>query len=147
MTDYDAHRPDYTGTTTEDWSAPRENDFDTDDLSAIGALPALCVGVSTRTVHRLQAPGGRSGRRPQPRGPGDGPRWAHGVESIDDIDDIDDETIRRARDTLEEQSRGRLTTETVGYVAIEPGSTTRSTGAADGNSLHTQPARSGSERC
>lgn len=55
---------------------------------------------------------------------------AHGVESIDDIDDG---TIRRARDTLEELSREALDHEIDG----------------DGwwNSLHTQPARSGVERC
>ncbi|WP_158058673.1 hypothetical protein [Halorussus halophilus] len=36
-TSYDVHRPEYSGTTTDDWSAPDEQDFDTDDLSKIAA--------------------------------------------------------------------------------------------------------------
>lgn len=32
MTDYEIHAISYSGTTTADWSAPRESDFGTDDL-------------------------------------------------------------------------------------------------------------------
>ena len=35
MPDYAVHDVSYDGTTTDDWSAPREGDFDTDDLSTI----------------------------------------------------------------------------------------------------------------
>lgn len=35
MTDYEMHEPKYDGTTTDEWDAPREHDFDTDDLSEI----------------------------------------------------------------------------------------------------------------
>jgi len=30
------HEPTYSGTTTDDWDAPRLNDFDTDDLAEVG---------------------------------------------------------------------------------------------------------------
>jgi hypothetical protein len=33
--DYERHEPDYSGTTTAEWDAPRESDFETDDLSEI----------------------------------------------------------------------------------------------------------------
>jgi hypothetical protein len=35
MTDYEIHAVSYSGTTTEDWDAPRESDFDADDLSVV----------------------------------------------------------------------------------------------------------------
>jgi hypothetical protein len=35
MTDYSVHEPMFGGTTRDDWSAPEENGFDTDDLSDI----------------------------------------------------------------------------------------------------------------
>lgn len=35
MTDYEVHSVSYDGTTTEDWDAPQQSDFDTDDLSAV----------------------------------------------------------------------------------------------------------------
>lgn len=37
MTDCDMHEPDYPGTTTEEWDAPQQEDFETDDLSDIGS--------------------------------------------------------------------------------------------------------------
>jgi hypothetical protein len=35
MTDYDIHRPSFSGTTTDDWEFPTEQDFATDDLSTV----------------------------------------------------------------------------------------------------------------
>ena len=35
MTAYEIHEPDYSGTTTDDWESPQENDFETDDLGEI----------------------------------------------------------------------------------------------------------------
>lgn len=35
MPDYDLHRPTFTGTTTNDWEFPTEQDFETDDLSRV----------------------------------------------------------------------------------------------------------------
>ena len=37
MAEYSVHEPDYSGTTEDDWDAPRMNDFDTDDLSEIAS--------------------------------------------------------------------------------------------------------------
>ncbi|WP_435077729.1 hypothetical protein [Halococcus sp. AFM35] len=35
MTKYDIHRPSFSATTTDDWEFPTEQDFPTDDLSAV----------------------------------------------------------------------------------------------------------------
>ena len=103
MTDYETHEPSYSGTTTEDWDAPQEEDFDTDDLSDIGShfilsssgfppdeftdlkLPVVDPN-DTLNENALQAAHG-------------------GAHSVEAIDDINDDTKQDVQDLLEELSQ------------------------------------------
>ena len=103
MTDYDAHEPDYSGTTTEDWDAPQENDFDTDDLSEIADHFVLSEsGFPPDDFTDLKLPvvdpdGNLNENALQ---------TAHGgAHSVEAIDDIDDDTQEDVEDLLEELSQ------------------------------------------
>lgn len=103
MTDYDMHEPDYSGTTTEEWNAPQQEDFDTNDLSDIDdhfilstsgfppdeftdlRLPVVDPN-NTLNENALQAAHG-------------------GGHSVEAIDDIDDETTQDVQDLLENLSQ------------------------------------------
>ena len=102
MTDYDLHEPDYSGTTTEDWDAPRKEDFDTDDLSAIadhfllsesGFPPERFTDLNLPVVD----PDGNLNENAL--------QTAHGgAHSVEAMDDVDEETVERTKDLLEELS-------------------------------------------
>ncbi|MFC7156119.1 hypothetical protein ACFQPA_11740 [Halomarina halobia] len=103
MTDYEVHEPDYSGTTTEEWSAPREEDFDTDDLSEIdGHFLLSASGFPPEAFTDLKLPvvdpdGDLNENALQTAHGG-----AHGVEAVDDIDD---DTVERVRDLIEDLSQ------------------------------------------
>ncbi|WP_254542767.1 hypothetical protein [Halomarina pelagica] len=103
MTDYEVHEPDYSGTTTEEWSAPREGDFDTDDLSAIDdhfVLSASGFPPDDFTDLKLPVvdPDGDLNENAL--------QTAHGgAHSVEAIDGIDDDTRRDVKDLLEDLSR------------------------------------------
>lgn len=88
MSSYESHEPSYDGTTTGDWDAPRENDFDTDDpgdvadhfvLSSSGFPPDDYGDLSIPVVD----PDGRLNLNAlQTAG-----RTGHGIGSMDDLDD------------------------------------------------------------
>ncbi|WP_227353339.1 hypothetical protein [Haladaptatus salinisoli] len=100
MPDYSFHRPEYSGTTTGEWSSPRENDFDTDDLSTIadhfllsssGFPPDDFTDLKLPVVN----PDGELNLNAL--------ETAHGgAHSVEAIDGIDDDTKRTVKDTVEE---------------------------------------------
>lgn len=102
-TDYDVHEPDYAGTTTEEWDAPQQNDFGTDDLgeiadhfvlSASGFPPDAFTDLKIPVVD----PDGNLNENAL--------QSAHGgAHSVEAIDDVDDETVDEVEDLLEELSR------------------------------------------
>lgn len=103
MTDYDAHDPTYSGTTTEEWSAPQENDFDTDDLSEIGGHFVLSSsGFPPDEFTDLKLPVVEpSGNLNE-----NALQAAHGgAHSIEAIDDIDEDTKQDVQNHLEELSQ------------------------------------------
>ena len=103
MTDYDLHRPDYSGTTTEDWDAPRLEDFDTDDLSAVddhfvlsssGFPPEAFTDLNVPVVD----PDGNLNENAL--------RTAHaGAHGVEEMDDVDDDTVERVQELLDGLSR------------------------------------------
>lgn len=104
MVDYNMHDPNYSGTTTEDWDSPQQNNFDTDDLSEIGGhfvlsssgfppdeftdlkLPVVAPD-DTLNENALQAAHG----------------GAHSVESIDDIDNDTKQDVQELLEDLSQQ--------------------------------------------
>lgn len=100
MPDYDVHEPSYDGTTTDDWNAPRESDFDTDDLGEIadhfvlsddGFPPENYGDLSLPVVE----PGGDLSLEALETAHG----GAHGVTAMDGIDD---DTVDDVQSMLEE---------------------------------------------
>lgn len=103
MTDYEMHEPDYSGTTTDEWDAPQEEDFDTDDLSEIGehfVLSASEFSPDDFTDLKLPVvdPDGNLNENAL--------QSAHGgAHSVEAIDDIDDGTKGDVKDLLESLSQ------------------------------------------
>lgn len=99
MPDYEIHEPDYSGTTREDWSAPQENDFDTDDLSAIDDHFLLSAsGFPPEKFTDLKLP------VVDPDGDLNlnALETAHGgAHSVEAIDGIDDDTVTDVEELLE----------------------------------------------
>lgn len=99
MTDYQAHDPDYSGTTTEDWSAPQENDFGTDDLEEIADHFLLSSsGFPPENFSDLKLP------VVDPDGELNlnALETAHGgAHSVEAVDGIDDDTRSQVKDTIE----------------------------------------------
>ncbi|AGN02422.1 hypothetical protein L593_12415 [Salinarchaeum sp. Harcht-Bsk1] len=103
MADYALHEPDYSGTTTQDWDAPQESDFDTDDLgdiadhfllSASGFPPENFTDLKLPVVD----PDGKLNENAL--------QSAHGgAHSVDEIDGIDDETAADTKDAIEDLAR------------------------------------------
>lgn len=103
MTGYDIHEPDYSGTTTDDWDAPQEEDFDTDDISEIAnhfVLSASGFAPENFTDLKLPVvePGGDLNENAL--------QAAHGGNhSVESIDDLDDDTESDVKDLLEDLSQ------------------------------------------
>lgn len=103
MTEYATHEPDYSEATTEEWDAPREEDFDTDDrseiddhfvLSSSGFPPDDFTDLKLPVVD----PDGALNENAL--------QAAHGgAHSVEVIDDVDDDTERDVKDLLEDLSR------------------------------------------
>ncbi len=100
MTDYSVHEPDYSGTTTDDWDAPQENDFDTDDLGEIAdAFVLSSSGFPPGNFTDLQVPvvdpdGNLNSNALQTAYSG-----GHSVEAMDDVDD---DTVDGVKGILED---------------------------------------------
>ncbi len=100
MTDYELHEPEFSGTTEEEWDAPQENDFDTDDLSEIADHFLLSTsGFPPENFTDLKLPvvdpdGNLNKRALQTAKSG-----GHGVGAIDDIDE---ETKSDTEDLVDE---------------------------------------------
>ena len=100
---YEVHEPEYSGTTTEDWDAPQENDFETDDLGEIADHFVLSAsGFPPDNFSDLKLPvvdpdGNLNENALQ---------TAHGgAHSVEAIDDVDEETESEVKDLLEELSQ------------------------------------------
>ena len=103
MTDYEMHEPDYSGTTTDDWDAPQEEDFDTDDLGEIADHFVLSSsGFPPENFGDLKLPV----VDPDGKLNENALQSAHGgAHSVEAIDDVDDETKSDVKDLLEDLSR------------------------------------------
>lgn len=103
MPGYDLHEPDYSGTTTEEWDAPQQDDFETEDLETIADNFLLSSsGFPPDTFGDLKLP------VVEPSGDlnENALQSAHGgAHSVDAIEGIDDETARDAKELLEGLSR------------------------------------------
>lgn len=103
MTEYDMHDPEYSGTTTDEWDAPDEEDFETDDLSDIGnhfVISSTGFPPDTFTDLKLSVvePDGDLNENAL--------QAAHrGAHSMEAIDDFDDDTKHEVKDLLEELSQ------------------------------------------
>lgn len=103
MTEYETHDPEYSGTTTEEWDSPQEEDFDTDDLSEIDdhfVLSSSGFPPDNFTDLKLPVvdPDGTLNENAL--------QAAHGgAHSVEAIDDIDDDTKRDVKDRLEDLSQ------------------------------------------
>lgn len=104
MTDYEIHEPDYSGTTTDEWDAPQEEDFDTDDLSEIGEHFVLSAsGFSPDDFTDLKLPvvdpdGDLNENALQSAHGG-----AHSVEAIDDVDDGTKDDVKDLLESLSQE--------------------------------------------
>lgn len=103
MTDYELHEPECSDTTTDDWEAPQQADFDTDDLGEIAdhfVLPASRFPPENFTDLRLPVvdPDGNLNENALRTARG-------GAHSVEAIDDVDEETEEEVRDLLEDLSR------------------------------------------
>lgn len=101
MTEYSVHEPAYDGTTDEEWDAPQENDFDTDDLSEIAEHFVLSTsGFDDPENYRdlklpVVGPDGKLNANAL--------RTAHsGGHGVEQVEDIDDDTKGEAKDVLED---------------------------------------------
>lgn len=100
MTDFELHKPEYSGTTTDEWDAPQEEDFDTDDRAEIGAHFLLSAsGFPPENFTDLKLPvvdpdGNLNENALQA---------AHGgAHSVEAIDDLDDDTRQDVKDLIED---------------------------------------------
>lgn len=103
MPDYELHEPEYSDTTSEEWDAPQEEDFDTDDLSEIDdhfVLSAAGFPPDNFTDLKLPvvSPDGTLNENAL--------QAAHGgAHSVETIDDIDDDTKQAVKGLLGDLSR------------------------------------------
>lgn len=103
MTEYDIHEPEYSGTTTEEWDSPQEEDFETNDLSDIDnhfILSSTGFPPDNFTDLKLPvvSPDGALNENAL--------QAAHGgAHSVEAIDDIDDETKQDVQNLLEDLSQ------------------------------------------
>ncbi|ELZ06955.1 hypothetical protein [Natrialba aegyptia] len=88
MTEYELHDPEFSGTTTDEWSEPQLEDFETDDLgdvadhfllSATGFPPANFTDLKLPVVD----PSGKLNRNALQTAKSGG----HGVGAVSDLDD------------------------------------------------------------
>ncbi len=88
MTEYELHDPEFSGTTTDEWSEPQLEDFETDDLgdvadhfllSATGFPPANFTDLKLPVVD----PSGQLNRNALQTAKSGG----HGVGAVSDLDD------------------------------------------------------------
>lgn len=99
VTDYESHEPDFSGTTTEEWSEPQLEDFDTDDLSEVAdhfLLSASGFPPENFTDLKLPVvdPDGNLNRNAL--------RTAKsGGRGVGAIDDLDDDTRDEVEDTID----------------------------------------------
>ena len=99
MVDYEVHSISYDDATTEDWSAPNEQDFDTDELSAIDDHFLLSeTGFPPDNFTDLEIPvvdvdGNLNLNALETAYAG-----GHSVEAIDGIDD---QTVGEVKDTIQ----------------------------------------------
>jgi hypothetical protein len=97
MTDYSMHDPEYSGTTTAEWSAPRERGFETNDLGEItDAFVLSASGFPPRNFTDLQLPIVDFDWNLNLNALG----TAHGVDSIDDLDEGTAEDVRARLEAL-----------------------------------------------
>lgn len=104
MADYNVHDPNYSGTTTDEWSAPQQEDFNTDDLSEIGGhfiLSSSGFPPDDFTDLKLPVvdPSGRLNENALQAAHG----GAHSVEAIDDIGDDTKQDVQNRLETLSQQ--------------------------------------------
>ena len=103
VADYDVHEPEYSGTTTDEWSAPQKQDFDTDDLGEIADHFVMSEsGFPPDAFTDLQLP------VVEPDGDlnENALQTAHGgAHSVEAMDDVDDETVEDVQELLEELSQ------------------------------------------
>lgn len=103
MGEYDTHEPDYSGTTTEEWDAPQQEDFDTDDLAEIADHFVLSAsGFPPEKFTDLKLP------VVDPDGDLNlnALQTAHGGgHSVEAVDGIDDDTAGEVKDLLEGLAR------------------------------------------
>ncbi len=96
MVNYSVHEPEYDGTTDDDWSAPEENDFDTDDLSDIaGHFVLSSSGFDSPDRYSdlklpVVGPNGQLNENVLQTAYSGG----HSVEAVEDIDDDTKKTRR-----------------------------------------------------
>lgn len=88
MSSYESHEPSYDGTTTDDWDAPREHDFDTDDLGDIADHFVLSSsGFPPDNYGDLSIPVVDPDGRLNLNALQTARRTGHGIGSMDDLDD------------------------------------------------------------
>ncbi|GAA0224956.1 hypothetical protein ACFFQF_09915 [Haladaptatus pallidirubidus] len=100
MTNYSVHEPPFDGTTDDDWSAPQEHDFDTDDLSEIADHFVLSASGfdSPERYNDLKLPVVSPAGELNENALQTAYSGGHSVESIEGIDE---ETKSKAKDVLE----------------------------------------------
>lgn len=99
MTDYEMHEVSYSGTTTDDWSAPQQGDFDTDDRSEIADHFLLSEsGFPPDAFGDLRLPVVDPDGNLNLNALETAYAGGHSVEAVDDIDD---ETVEAVQDTIE----------------------------------------------
>lgn len=102
MPDYEMHDPEYSGTTTDEWSAPQLEDFDTDDLGAVADHFVLSAsGFPPENFTDLEIPVVEPSGELNENALQTAHGGAHGVEAVEDIDD---ETVEDVKDLLEDLS-------------------------------------------
>jgi hypothetical protein len=105
MPDYDVHDPSYDGTTRDDWDAPRESDFDTDDLGEIADHFLLSsAGFPPEAFDDLQLPvvdpGGDLSLEALETAHG----GAHGATAVEGIDDDTVDEVQSRIEALAESA-------------------------------------------
>lgn len=108
MTTYEVHEPTYSGRTTDDWSAPRQKDFVTDDLAEIGSHYLLSASgfrdpadFDDLKLPVVDADGDLNLNALETAHGG-----AHGVEAVDGIDDGTVDEVREIIEDLAEEEFG-----------------------------------------
>ena len=103
MPTYSLHEPEYSGTTSDEWSAPDMEDFDTDDLGEIGDHFLLSAsGFPPEKFGDLKLPVvDPSGALNE-----NALQSAHGgAHSVEAIDGVDEETNADVKTLLEDLSQ------------------------------------------